>query len=473
MTDFIHIHRNQVFFFFLKKLIFYSFQTIQNLLQVHDTMTDDHSFSGNSKAEWRAIVIKFYETYNPEKLKDVDVIMKEFDGRYAAVLLRDGENTSVMMIHTKKKKNKKKKNRESELLQELVNKYNVRTQVVVNEVSEHSPTPSIASQHFIGNSTIGSIPQQRVSVLSDRSSVASDGLRTRLHRLRQHHPHADEGELMISAVEQQRSWRNAIIRFYQEHQPSKLTSINDIFNECDGEEEALYNLIVSKYKSTSNLSTKQHNTIPQQTQVRNAVTQCMGSATSQMVLPTTPLTTQLDITGGEVVGIDDIGDQLEWSVLVVLEQEERMRGILSKISQKGGDPRILKETADRLMNINREANAIRKLFDSQVEQPPPPVVISSLPPPPIIGGGGYRDRASTSPPMVTPSSFAVPLGAASPFVRRRSESSSPSLQRHLISPPAPLPSDTLGVNTQALIDAVSALQKKGVTMPSPQELRLH
>eukprot|EP01060_Flectonema_neradi_P011211 TRINITY_DN18312_c0_g1_i1.p1 TRINITY_DN18312_c0_g1~~TRINITY_DN18312_c0_g1_i1.p1 ORF type:complete len:416 (+),score=75.11 TRINITY_DN18312_c0_g1_i1:53-1300(+) len=414
-------------------------------------MTTSTSFPGiadqghvNTNAEWKAMVIRFYETYNPEKLKDVDEIMAEFEGR------------------------------EVELFQELVNKYNVYTQVVVNEVSDTPP-----ASHTLSNSAGQSWnagPPAFSERSSSRGSAMSDGLRSRLLRLKQQNPHSDEGELMIAAAEQQRSWRNAIIKFYQEYQPSKLANISEIFNECDGEEELLYNLIVSKYKkSVANNPPKSQLAAPKAQ--RNAVTQCNPTG-NNVTLPTTPLTTQLDITGGEIVGVEDINDQLEWSVLVVLEQEERMRGILSKLTLKGGDPHLIKETSERLLSIQKEANAIRKLFDARGTPvtPSKTVTISSgsLPPPPVIGSGigNFRDRASTSPPMATPSSFAVPLGTSTPFVRRRSVSSSPSLQRHLISPPAPLPTNTLGVNTQALIDAVSALQKKGVTMPSPQELRV-
>eukprot|EP01063_Lacrimia_lanifica_P030172 TRINITY_DN4753_c0_g1_i3.p1 TRINITY_DN4753_c0_g1~~TRINITY_DN4753_c0_g1_i3.p1 ORF type:complete len:1075 (+),score=201.47 TRINITY_DN4753_c0_g1_i3:3-3227(+) len=180
-----------------------------------------------------------------------------------------------------------------------------------------------------------------------------------------------------------------------------------------------------------------------------------------VVVSNAPLTQSMEITDGEIVALDDVPDQLEWSVLVVLEQVERIRSIL----QAGVvDDAVRAAAADRLGGIKTDAVALRAIFgthfteeggDTQpadevprvdliasptVTQPPPAAVETPVAEP----RAGEWPECVHSPTSISPPHFPPP-GAQRPAAAA------------LPSPP---------VRPAALLSAIDALQRQGVPLPS-------
>eukprot|EP01064_Diplonema_japonicum_P006941 TRINITY_DN14740_c0_g1_i1.p1 TRINITY_DN14740_c0_g1~~TRINITY_DN14740_c0_g1_i1.p1 ORF type:complete len:425 (+),score=70.22 TRINITY_DN14740_c0_g1_i1:64-1275(+) len=386
----------------------------------------------SAKGEWKRLVIEFYRIHNPLKIKDVDAILEEYEGA------------------------------EAELYSSLIEKYQRK--------------PSESSGGGIGSPprTPPEVVLQAHTSMVSQSTAATEGLRKRMSLLRLEYPEEDEGSLGIKAVEQQRVWRNAIISFYIKHQPSKLANINEIFQECDGEEEMLYELLEAKYKGKGKVGLQTtHDGFEKRKVVCDKGTQC-DAAISGVSVSATPLTNSMDITAGELVALEDVGDQLEWSLLVMLEQGERVRSILSNLPQPLPSS-ITAPAAEKLGVLHRESMSLRTLLSTHFAGTVTvPDVSLSFPPPPRIG---VPERvASMSPPpypypvQVTTPTLPVAMGMQHSPPRSsayRTASATPASisPSKLLSPPAPLPA-TVNVNTRALLEAVATLQSKGVTFPS-------
>ena len=307
--------------------------------------------------------------------------------------------------------------------------------------------------------------------------VLSDGLQQRVARLRRTHPEAVESDLVVTAVHQQRVWRNAIIAFYQKHQPDKLANIHEIFSECNGEEEMLYEILEAKYlhgasyrhasatAATSSTTSQSMQASVQSTTSRGS--QC--DARRGITVSTAPLTQSMEVTGGELIALEDVGDQIEWSLLVMLEQEERVRRLMSGLlveSDRSSEvvAAVCKASSDRLDGIHTDAMALRLIFDKHfsdtcTEVPSLDVVAPNitLPTPIALDGLALRIEDDASPP-VSPPAYPHPQ-------RGNTVASSASLSTGRMSPPAPLPAQ-VAVSTAALMEAVASLKQKGINLPS-------
>ncbi|KAJ9457993.1 hypothetical protein DIPPA_11277, partial [Diplonema papillatum] len=328
------------------------------------------------RGDWRRILVEFYQMYNPIKIRDIDTILDEFEGS------------------------------EAELLQSLLHKYNVPPGAFLDEAHRllamrQQPSPaafpeSVGTDFLAGGA--GSMPQTPDIFDPHVTPTMTPGLQKRIQRLQHHAPQIDEGTLVMQAVVQQRIWRNAIIQFYQRHQPAKLANIHEIFQECDGDEEMLYELLESKYKQARAAQDARPGTV-----IKTPVAQPPATASSLrpkpspaqrvdkgvqcdpkrrgIVVSNAPLTHSMDVSSGEILGLPDIPDQLEWSLLVVLEQEERVRSIMSgllgisvlpdttnplTIPMTDAVSRVL-ESLDR---IHKDAMSLRVVFDQLFDDVP-------------------------------------------------------------------------------------------------------
>eukprot|EP01061_Rhynchopus_euleeides_P011976 TRINITY_DN21581_c0_g1_i1.p1 TRINITY_DN21581_c0_g1~~TRINITY_DN21581_c0_g1_i1.p1 ORF type:complete len:508 (+),score=17.67 TRINITY_DN21581_c0_g1_i1:65-1525(+) len=458
-----------------------------------------------SKSHWKRLISEFYKVYNPAKLADVPKILEEYDGDEAQLFQDLIEKYTPGGERTLKQPASQLSTTHdyiggSEFTEGAATASSVPgLQRPVLSTTSSSPTPvkvgrpraatakptdvhpsaateslSVFSDSVYAQA--GGRVAGRVLMSGDRSSlvlppVLSPGLQQRVERLRRAHPGASDNDLFVTAVHQQRTWRNAIISFYQRHQPEKLGNIHEIFAECNGEEEMLYEILEAKYlhnvpypaEKPPQAAAEKETLVHSSTQVvqpsAERGTQC--DAKRGITVSTAPLTQSMEITGGELVALEDVGDQIEWSLLVVLEQEERVRrlmcGLLVDNAERSDSvARLCKAASDRLDGIHTDTAALRLIFDkyfSESSTEAPSVDIAppfGLPTPIALESLYHARHARDDSPPVSPPPYPPP---------RHGTSVSQSTGR--MSPPAPLPH----VSTAALLEAVSTLQRKGVNLP--------
>ena len=405
--------------------------------------------------------------------------------------------------------------------------------------------------------------------------VMSEGLKSRVDKLRATYPNAEEGDLVVTAVHQQRVWRNAIITFYQKYCPAKLANIHEIFAECNGEEEMLYEILEAKYlhkvdyapsKPVSEAASaaarvqRQPSSVPPASVVSAAAAAAVAPSLSSrrnsfarddaakptplpprgvdrgsqcdarrgITVSNAPLTQSMEITGGELVALEDVGDQIEWSLLVMMEQEERIRRLMSGLlvdtdHHTAAVASVCKVSCDRLDGVHADVMALRAVFEKYfsdqegladelppveslvppplslptppaIERPASPQHPAANPPPPmhaplsgvhkyvdvdavvsgLVNHHAQQAKAAVDPscsPPVSPPPFPPPRTRSTSFTPHLSSASHSTSQMGRMSPPAPLPQG-MPSNAAALLEAVQALQQKGIVLPGGM-LRRH